>query len=305
VDLIQKIRPLAASYHGVMLLVDFVQKLEDVIIQKDDFEGYVRLWATGSLQGKEGPAMKSKSDIQAALNEAFAQCDANNDGFAKVEDLKAQFGDICATCPEARVLMDSIDAKKTTSERALAKEQYEALVADWMQHRPADELTALSSRQPAPSAVVRRPPPEPKPAPKPDSKTSSPRSPMNESHSSPRNSGMAEGSPRSRAGSKESVGGRSPKNSDKASPRGTGPKRDTGASTAKSKQELKQELMAAFDELDKEKGGFVPRLDLRKKVDSFVATCPAAKELSLSVRALTSGVVERKEFQTVVTQWAM
>ena len=28
VDLIQKIRPLAASYHGVMLLVDFVQKLE-------------------------------------------------------------------------------------------------------------------------------------------------------------------------------------------------------------------------------------------------------------------------------------
>merc|ERR1712166_45353 len=64
------------------------------------------------------------------------------------------------------------------------------------------------------------------------------------------------------------------------------------------------ECMEAFDECDTEETEFVPRLDLRKHLDSMAeAKYPLVAELAAQIKALDVMIVERDDFEEMVEEW--
>merc|ERR1712166_1466801 len=64
------------------------------------------------------------------------------------------------------------------------------------------------------------------------------------------------------------------------------------------------ECMEAFDECDTEETEFVPRLDLRKHLDSMAdAKYPLVTELAAQIKALDVMIVERDDFEEMVEEW--
>ena len=64
------------------------------------------------------------------------------------------------------------------------------------------------------------------------------------------------------------------------------------------------ECMEAFDEMDDEGTEFVPRLDLRKHLDSIAdAKYPLVAELAALVKALDAMILERDDFEEMVEEW--
>merc|ERR1712166_1547041 len=64
------------------------------------------------------------------------------------------------------------------------------------------------------------------------------------------------------------------------------------------------ECMEAFDECDTEETEFVPRLDLRKHLDSMAdAKYPLVAELAARIKALDVMIVERDDFEEMVEEW--
>jgi len=64
------------------------------------------------------------------------------------------------------------------------------------------------------------------------------------------------------------------------------------------------EVMEAFDEMDEEGTEFVPRLDLRKHLDTIAESkYPLVAELAAEVRALDAMILEREDFQEMVEEW--
>jgi len=68
---------------------------------------------------------------------------------------------------------------------------------------------------------------------------------------------------------------------------------------------LREDLLKAYDELDKEGTEIVPRLDLGKSIEAFVPRCPDldVQDLSDMVRTLSSIVVEKDEYAGIVDRW--
>jgi len=58
-----------------------------------------------------------------------------------------------------------------------------------------------------------------------------------------------------------------------------------------------------FDELDEDETEMVPRLDLRERIDTFVAQDPSIQNLSDSIRALDAMIVERDEYLEICEAW--
>lgn len=79
-------------------------------------------------------------------------------------------------------------------------------------------------------------------------------------------------------------------------------KRESSA-TKKEEVESLEFMLAIFDEADEDATGFVPRLEIRKRVDTYVAVHPKVKDLSAQIRAMADLVVERDDFQELVKEW--
>ena len=56
--------------------------------------------------------------------------------------------------------------------------------------------------------------------------------------------------------------------------------------------------------MDEEATGFCPRLDLRKKIESYVAQDPHAQKLVDRIRGIDAMIVEEDEFFELVDEWA-
>jgi hypothetical protein len=67
--------------------------------------------------------------------------------------------------------------------------------------------------------------------------------------------------------------------------------------------ERKVQLMDAFDLVDEDGAGIAPRLDLRKKVDSFIPQCAEVQALSDAVRGVDAMILERDEYEEIVDKW--
>merc|ERR1712086_111757 len=64
------------------------------------------------------------------------------------------------------------------------------------------------------------------------------------------------------------------------------------------------EVMEAFDDCDTEETEFVPRLDLRKHLDSMAdAKYPLVAELAALIKELDVMIVERDDFEEMVEEW--
>jgi len=67
--------------------------------------------------------------------------------------------------------------------------------------------------------------------------------------------------------------------------------------------DLEADLMEAFNQIDTEGADMVPRLDLREQIDTFIPTCSAVQQLSDTIRGLDAMIVEREEYEDIVSGW--
>ena len=58
-----------------------------------------------------------------------------------------------------------------------------------------------------------------------------------------------------------------------------------------------------FDDLDEDETEMVPRLDLRTRIDNFLAENAAIQGLSDTIRAMDAMIVERDEFLEICEEW--
>ena len=62
-------------------------------------------------------------------------------------------------------------------------------------------------------------------------------------------------------------------------------------------------LLQIFDKIDEDGTEFVPRLDLRLKIDSCIERDPRARALSEIIKALDCMILERDDFIEMVNNW--
>eukprot|EP00658_Telonema_sp_P-2_P061109 TRINITY_DN4986_c0_g1_i8.p1 TRINITY_DN4986_c0_g1~~TRINITY_DN4986_c0_g1_i8.p1 ORF type:complete len:411 (+),score=102.99 TRINITY_DN4986_c0_g1_i8:182-1414(+) len=78
---------------------------------------------------------------------------------------------------------------------------------------------------------------------------------------------------------------------------------DNAGTNAQKRKDLKERLQDAFDAVDEDGTEFAPRLDLRKKVDSYVKEVPEAQSLSDHIRGQDVMIVEKDDYISWVDDW--